>query len=206
MFNTTFNSIKNAIQGLYAKLTKISIWFHGLVAMLAFMLLGASNTILDASYAASKYPVPYAVGQTAFSGEKLKGYYGFMLEQGTLAIYWRTQFIDFAFIASMFIAGLVISLFMARLFKRGSFLHRIALLVAFIVPFGAFCDVLENLVSFIMLSQPLEFANWIAMVYSSFAVVKFAAIASGYILWILLIIAFIGVQVFKRLPRKQAFA
>ncbi len=201
-----FKLITNSILGMQARAAKISIWLHALFALLAFMLVGASNAILDASYAASKYPVPYAEGQTEFSGEKLKAYYSYMLEQGTLGIYWRTQFIDFAFIASMFVAGLVISLFLARLFKRGSFLNRTALLTAFLVPFGAFCDVLENLVSFIMLSQPLEFANWIAIVYSSFAVVKFAGIASGYIIWPLLLVAFLGIWIAKRFSPKQVLA
>jgi len=199
-----FKLIKDGIQKSYEQATKVSIWLHGLMAIVAFGLLGASNTILDASYAASKFPVPYAEGQTAFSGEKLKGYYGFMLEQQTLPIYWRTQFIDFAFIASMFITGLVISLLLARLFNRGSFLHKIALFTAFLVPFGAICDIIENLISFIMLSQPLTFANWITPIYSSFAVVKFACIAGGYILWTLLVISFIGIQIYKRLPRKMA--
>ncbi len=33
-----------------------------------------------------------------------------------------------------------------------------------------------------MLANPQNFANWIALPYSTFAVLKFAAIASGYVL------------------------
>jgi len=44
-------------------------------------------------------------------------------------------------------------------------------------------DVLENLVSFVMLSNPTGFADWLVVPYSSFAVAKFAFYLIGYI-WI----------------------
>jgi len=179
--------------------TKLPIWLHGALVLASFALVGASNTVLDASYAASRYPVPYAVGQTAFSGEKLRAYYSYMLEQGTLNIYWQTQFIDFAFIAAMFIAGLVVSLFLARLHKKGSALYKMSLAAAIIVPLGALFDVAENFVSFVMLSQPLAFPNWLALVYSGFAVLKFSAIGLGYSLWVLSVLGFVLVYAFRKL-------
>ena len=52
-----------------------------------------------------------------------------------------------------------------------------------LMPWNAGLDVLENAVSFVMLSGPTDFANWLIVPYSSFAVAKFAIYAIGY-LWI----------------------
>ena len=38
-------------------------------------------------------------------------------------------------------------------------------MAAVIIPLGAVFDALENLVSFVMLSQPTSFPNWLALVY-----------------------------------------
>ncbi|NBR89284.1 MAG: hypothetical protein EBS68_05115 [Rhodobacteraceae bacterium] len=76
------------------------IYHFGLTAV-AFGAFQAVKSLLDESYAASKYPVDYATGQLAFSAEKLEGYYAVMSEAGTLGTYWKTQFIDFGFIASV---------------------------------------------------------------------------------------------------------
>ncbi len=44
---------------------------------------------------------------------------------------------------------------------------------------GTMFDVIENLISFVMLANPNEFANWIALPYSAVAVAKFACITVG---------------------------
>ena len=71
----------------------------------------ASQALLDGFYARSGYPVPYYVGQLSFSAARLQGWYGDMLDRGTLGVYWQTQFVDFGFIAAtllLHVAALVL--------------------------------------------------------------------------------------------------
>lgn len=163
------------------KTSTINIYLHLILAIGAFILYGYTNAVLDQSYAASKFPVPYFEGQTAFSGELIKEYYAFMIEVGTLDIYWRTQFIDFAFIGSVILTGLFLPSFVARLHRDGSWLRAITFGFALLMPLGGIFDAIENLISFVMLARPETFPNWIALVYSSFAIFKFSSMIPAMI-------------------------
>lgn len=175
------NFITNPLTSLQKQISRLPIIVHALVAVGAFMLLGFTNTILDASYAESLFPVPYFEGQTTFDGELLKSYYQFMINSDTLNIYWRTQFIDFAFIAAMFIAGLVIPSALRRMALPASWGFRLLTLAGILIPLGALFDAIENLNSFIMLAQPQTFPNWLALPYSTFAAIKFGCIGLGMV-------------------------
>lgn len=168
------NTLRTRINNLNAKT-------HAILAVVAFAMFRLTNIALDAMYARSQFPVSYQVGQTAFDGELIKSYYQHMIDAGTLNIYWQTQLFDYVFMLTMATMGTVIPLFIRRLYKEGSWSYRLATVASFAIPFGALCDAFENLVSFAMLAQPLSFANWLAPIYSSFAVVKFASIGTGYI-------------------------
>lgn len=176
-----FNFIGKIYTLIQTQTEKLNLGFHFVLAILAFGLMRFANIILDNSYAASKFPVPYYVGQTAFSGEQIKEYYAFMINAGTLDIYWQTQFIDFLFIAMVIITGLLFPSFVARLHQKGSWLYAITFAFAVLMPFGGLFDAVENLISFVMLARPETFANWIAIPYSTFAVLKFGAIATAQI-------------------------
>lgn len=179
------NYITNPLTFLQQQITRLPLIVHATVAFGAFMLLGFSNSVLDASYAESLFPVPYAVGQTTFDGELLKSYYQFMIDQDTLGIYWRTQFIDFGFIASMFIVGLLIPTLLRRIALLSSWGYSILTVAGILIPLGAIIDTIENLNSFIMLAQPQTFANWLALPYSTFAVIKFGCIGLGMLAMVL---------------------
>ena len=134
---------------------------------------------LDASYAASGHPVDYMTGQTSFSGETIKGYYAAMIESGTLDVYVRTQLIDFAFIIGFLAIGLCVCTLIARLSRAESFGRRIGIWAGLAFVLGGISDMIENGWSFIMLANPSDFADWLAIPYSSFAVLKFALITFG---------------------------
>ena len=86
-----FKTIQNLTQRLAEITARIPLWLHAILVIVAFGLYMGTNTILDASYAASQFPVPFYVGQTAFDGEQIKAWYAVMIEKETLGIYWRTQ-------------------------------------------------------------------------------------------------------------------
>jgi hypothetical protein len=145
-------------------------------AVIGFILVKPQ---LDASYAASNHPVDYATGQLSFNGEVLKGYYAHMIKAGTLDIYWQTQFIDFAFIVAVFCLGLFLCTGAARIARHNSWGRHVGMFAAIAAMSGALCDVDENLLSFVMLSNPAGFPNWIAIICSSFSALKFALITAA---------------------------
>ena len=138
---------------------------------------------LDSSYEASGHPVDYATGQTSFSAEIIEGYYAAMQAQGTLDVYVKTQVIDFGFIAMIVLLAVLIGSLVMRV-NSGNWGKRIGLggMIAGVA--GAAADTVENLISFWMLAQPDDISNPVAMVYSTFAVMKFGllTLAMGLVL------------------------
>lgn len=191
---------------MFKKLMQLPVWAHAGLAVVAFLGFGQVKSKLDALYAASQHPVDFATGQTGFDAALLKGYYAHMQAQGTLDVYIATQRFDFLFMAALALFGLVLGTLVARLSGQGTALgtwgRRMGLLAALSAIAGAGMDAMENLVSFVMLAQPQDFAAWLALVYSGFASVKFAliALAMGAVLISLILAAL------SRLLRKTALA
>ena len=189
------NSIKQ-------KINSLSLFPHIVLAVVTFAAFRVANIVLDASYARSNFPVPYFEGQTAFDGNLIKSYYQVMIDAGTLNVYWQTQLIDYAFIASLFLFGMVLPLLVRRLYQPQTIPYQIATFVATLIPLGAIFDAIENLVSFVMLAQPQTFPNWIALIYSSLASLKFASIGLGYMLLFATVIWFVLATIINRLRGK----
>jgi hypothetical protein len=140
---------------------------------------------LDASYAASRHPVDYATGQLTFDARVIEGYYANMIDAGTLQVYWRTQFIDFGFIAAVMAVSLLFGTLTARFGGRinglGVWGWRLGLAAAILGVSGAAFDALENLLSFLMLASPQEIPHLLAQAYSTAAAVKFALLTTAMI-------------------------
>lgn len=151
---------------------------HAAGAALAIAALATANSVLNQLYIASGHPVDYLTGQTSFSGEEVKGWYAEMQAAGTLDVYWYTQLFDFVFILTVFAMGSLAATFLARIngSRRGS---GSALWAAAALALGAMFDAAENLISFVMLSNPQGFPNWVAVPYSTMAVIKFTFIGTG---------------------------
>jgi hypothetical protein len=142
--------------------------------------LWASKT-LTASYIASKFPAPYFVAQLSFDPEKLKAWYGFLIEQGMLDKYLQTQHIDSVFILStLFLHGIILAL-ISRLFSAQSKGRKIMVVCALISAIAPASDQLENLISYVMLANPTDFFTGLAYIYSSFAAIKFAFFVFAYV-------------------------
>jgi hypothetical protein len=151
-------------------------WLYGSLA-LGFVAQRTAQTVLDAWYARSQYPVPYYVGQLSFSGERLQGWYSFMEGRGTLGVYWRTQFIDFGFVAATAVLFTVLAALVARAFPAG----RGREIATRVVPFAAAgpgFDAVENCLSFLLLADPHHVNHALALVYSTAAALKFAGFAA----------------------------
>jgi hypothetical protein len=147
----------------------------------SFMLNLAATAWLNASYAASKFPVPYHVAQLSFDAQRIKNWYAYLIEQETLAIYWQTQFIDFGFIATVLLLHMSMLWLASRLFEVDSFGRRWMERAAVLSAIAPLADTLENLVSFVMLSDPTGFPDGLALLYSSLAAIKFAFFIFAYV-------------------------
>ena len=122
---------------------------------------------------------------TCVSAAAIKGYYAHLEQLGALNLYVQTQLIDFGFIAMMALMGLMFGTLVSRLGGQESWGQRLGGAAALSVMCGALCDVLENLVSFVMLADPTGFADWLALPYLTFAVAKFGLITLGLALALL---------------------
>lgn len=144
--------------------------------LLAFAAFAASQSQLDRLYAASRHPVDYATGQLAFDGSEIAGYYDVMRAAGTFGIYVQTQLFDFLFIASVMILGLCLGTLLARIGGKGSWGYALGIWAAGAACLGGAFDGLENLVSFALMSFEGAIPQVLAVIYSSFAALKFTAL------------------------------
>jgi hypothetical protein len=150
------------------------------VSMLALAANGLATAWLNASYARSRFPVPYHEAQLSFSAARLKGWYAQLAEFGTLDVYWQTQCIDFAFILTVLVLHGAALLWASRLFPAGHRGRRLMVGAALWSVVAPVADALENLVSFAMLADPGGFPEPLAWLYSGLAAVKFAAFTFAY--------------------------
>ncbi len=151
------------------------------VVLVAFVAHMVATAWLNTSYTASAFPVPYHVAQLSFSADQLRGWYGELLRMGTLGAYVRTQFVDFAFIASVAVLHPAVLLLIGRGFNAASRARKLLVGAAALSLVAPAADAAENLMSFVMLAQPLDFPAGLALVYSSLAALKFAMFTFAYV-------------------------
>ena len=179
---------------------RLPLSIHGALALGSFAVQQFALKTVNARYVRSEHPVSFAQGQTSFDAGAIKGWYAAMEAGGTMEIYVQTQLIDFGFIASMMLFGVLVGSFLARIAWQKGIARLLGLAAAVLVPMGAGFDVIENLISFVMLADSQGFADWIALPYSGFAVAKFAAIGAGY----MGLLASVVINLPERLWRRRA--
>lgn len=155
------------------------------VAVLILLILSYAfniyaSDLLTRSYQESLFPVPYFEAQLSFDAQRIKEWYGFLIEHNTLDKYLQTQHIDYLFMLSVLLLHFFALLFVSRLFPSASRWRRGLIICALISSLAPIADGLENLVSYVMLADPLEFSSYLAILYSSFAALKFAMFIFAY--------------------------
>jgi hypothetical protein len=167
-------ALRLADRGTTLRLT----WLLGALAV-GLVAQRLTQAILDTFYARSGYPVPYYEGQLAFSAAKLTGWYTAMQRNGTLGVYWHTQFVDFGFILATGLLFTAVLLLVARAVPAGA-ARRLALTLVLLGPVVALLDVVENLISFVLLTSPTAVSEPLALIYSTAAALKFAGFLAVY--------------------------
>lgn len=155
--------------------------------VLSLLLAAAGYVAVETSFAATHYPVSLLEGQLAFSGAAIKSHYATLLAQGTFDRFVLTQVIDFAWIVGLMLTLFFAHVAIARGQAAGSQWRRLALRLAVVAPLIAASDALENAVSFLMLADPNGFPDWLALVYSGLAAIKWS--------WAVIGVSLIAVQV-----------
>ena len=160
---------------------KLGVLKLGVIVLMALAFNLVATEWLNASYSSSKFPVPYFEAQLSFDHLKLKAWYSALIVMGTLSTYIQTQHIDFVFIVSVLFLHFFALLLVAKLIPKSSKWHKITLIAALLSTIAPLADALENLVSYRMLMNPLDFNSYLAIVYSSFAAIKFAFFTFAYV-------------------------
>lgn len=151
------------------------------LALMAFAFNYWASTTLTASYIESRFPVPYYVAQLSFNPEQLKAWYSTLQTMGTFDVYVLTQHIDSLFILSTLLLHCFALVLISRLFAAASKGRKTMVVCALLSAIAPISDQLENLVSYVMLANPANFADELAYIYSSFAAIKFAFFVFAYI-------------------------
>ncbi len=163
---------------LHSKLTGFQLTAITLAALIGNLW---ATKLLDAAYAASRFPVPYWQAQLSFDHEKLKGWYAFLIENQTLDLYVHTQWVDFIFIATVLILHTAFLLALSRAVPLQSTARRVLIVAAPLSAIAPLADAVENGISFIMLANPTGFEPLLAIAYSSAAAIKFGMFTFAYV-------------------------
>ncbi len=163
---------------LQSKLTGLQLTAITLVAFIGNLW---ATQVLDAAYAASRFPVPYWQAQLSFDHVKLKGWYEFLIKNQTLDLYFKAQFIDFIFIASVLVLHMAALLALSRAVPANSNARVALIWAALISAIAPLADAVENGISFIMLANPAGFEPLLAIAYSCVAAVKFGMFTFAYL-------------------------
>lgn len=182
------------IYTLVSRFSTLQWW----LAAIGLMVVSKMTQILwlDHLYSLSQFPVSFFVGQTTFDAQELKSYYAVLIERGTLGRYVWVQIADYLFMLTVFVAHFALMAAAYRSLPEQVTLKKFARAMIFIGPMAAGFDALENLVSFMMLSNPQDFSVWLVYPYSSFASIKFVIFGATY-LWALaaIVIGFVSVVI-----------
>lgn len=158
---------------LFERLTAIPVLWHFGVLSLGCLVMFWIAARVDALYLASGHPASHAAGQLSFSALQIQAHYAAMQEDGSLHLYVASQRSDFGLIAAIALVSVLLGTFLARLGGPGSLGWRLGMGAAGLGLAGASMDVIENLLSFVMLARPQDIPQGLAFVYSSFAATKF---------------------------------
>ena len=118
---------------------------------------------------------PYIQGQLSFSGMYLKDFY---FQIGNLDAYRTAQILDYLFMVSYGLFFFALTLRLARKFDSSQTINKIGRIMAVCAIAAALFDVCENLFILLTLANPFNFADWMAVTHSVFALIKWLLLSS----------------------------
>ncbi|MBM1107667.1 hypothetical protein JQC67_16035 [Aurantibacter crassamenti] len=180
---------------LLEKLSKKQLLIGSLISTTCYFI---ASYFLDILYLKSKFSVPYFEAQTSFDAKKIKVWYQELIDFGTIDTYYQTQYFDFLFIATVIAMGYFVWFLFGSMLSKNTMLYKNKYQLSIFLPLAGLFDILENLVSFIMLASPTSFNDNLVYLYSGFASLKFLCWSIAIIILIILIIAVIYNLLFSK--------
>lgn len=159
----------------------LGVWQWCALAVASWVLFRFSMLGMETLYAQTLHPVSVMKGQLTFDGDLIKSYYAVMQSHGSLSTYFFVQCVDFAFMLTMFLAMACMTIAAYRVLPDQKHLKNLAWCIVLVAPLAPVFDALENGVSFFMITNPQDFANWLAYPYSSFAAIKYGLSGLGFV-------------------------
>ena len=160
--------------------TGLSTKKYWIVLGLSFVVFLGSNVYLGMLFENTGYPVPLIEGQLRFDASLLRQDFSVLNNNGTLEDYKTIQYLDLSIMLSTAIFFGMLSLFLFRK-KKVKFWRLFGISLSLLFPLSGLLDFVENMWLLNMLNNPVEFPSWIAIAYSSFALMKLAVFAVGLI-------------------------
>jgi len=158
----------------YPKGKFISLLIISLTAFIFF------NVYLGIMYENTGYPVPLIEGQTRFSAELLKSDFSVLIDKNTLSDYILIQYLDLGIMISTAVFFTMLSLYLSRRIRVTKWKRKL-IAISLLFPLSSFFDLAENIFLLTMVYNPEEFSSWLAICYSSSAVLKLSAFFIGLI-------------------------
>ncbi|MDH5766091.1 MAG: hypothetical protein OEZ38_08745 [Gammaproteobacteria bacterium] len=148
------------------------------VLIVSFMAFIFFNVYLGIMYENTGYPVPLIEGQTRFSAELLRSDFSVLIANNTLADYILIQYLDVGIMLSTAVFFTMLSLFISRKIRVEKWKVMLIYFSLFF-PASSVFDLAENIFLLNMAYNPETFSDWLAISYSSAAVLKLASFFIG---------------------------
>ncbi len=149
---------------------------------LSIVIFIATLLIMGVFLALSGFPIDATTSQLSFSGDKLKAWYA---QTTSLEYYALFQIFDYGFMVGYGMLAFSLAQIIARKYPEGSKWRVSGILIGFIGILSALLDASENACILITLTAPLTFPNFIAIIHSILALIKYLCLISA-IIWALI--------------------
>lgn len=191
---------------LIKKLDSLSIWpskrlflklLGGTFLLAIIFNVLTANELINSRYPDSSLTGPFPAWWFTFNAIELKSHYTLLIETETLSTFINVQYLDFGLMIFTGAFLFLIAVFIGRLHKNSSFWRRLGFTAAILMVLSSVMDFFENIVLLIMLSMPLTFPDWMAIVYSSLATLKVIFVSVGFIIILFVLFA----HIFKKITK-----
>lgn len=156
-----------------SRINSIRIIFLGVVVIII------SLPIMNYFFEISNYPVSFIESQLSFSGETIKSHYATMTNE-EITLYLYGNVVDYFFMLGNCLVKIGIAVMVARSFEEDSTLRTTGLIMIFIGIIGTVFDAVENIFIVLMIFDPINFPDILAISHSVFALFKYTCTVIFY--------------------------
>ena len=153
------------------------------IIFLGIAVIIISLPIMNYFFEISNYPVSFIESQLSFSGEIIKSHYATMTNE-EINLYLVGNVVDYLFMLGNGLVKIGIAVMVARSFEEDTTLRTAGLIMIFIGIIGTVFDAIENIFIVLMIFDPINFPDILAITHSVFALFKYMCtiIFCGWIL------------------------